>query len=1795
MAVLVLAAGVSASARAGASGCLTGANDVGANLSGRNLSGCNLTGFNLTGANLQGSNLSKAVLSGAELDGANLSGANLSEAILTGVSARNATFTGANLSKSVLTSAGVSGANFNGANLSDVDLTYAHARGATFVDANLSRSAFDHADFSDVDFTGANSNQSTCAGTIVRGWTGTRSCAGQAATVPGAPTGVSVAEGFGSATVSFSAPPNGGTPITGYTVTATPGGLTASGSSSPLVVTGLAGGVSYTFKVVATNSAGTGPASAGASPPVVSVPADKTVEATGPAGAFVLFTVSATDPNDPFVAVLCSASAGPVSSPAGFPLGTTTVTCKATDAHGNSDSESFKVTVRDTTPPLVTVPAAKTVEATGPAGAAVSFAASAADLVDGPLTPTCSPASGSTFPLGTSTVNCKATDTHGNTGTASFKVTVRDTTPPLVTVPAAKTVEATGPAGAAVSFAASAADLVDGPLTPTCSPASGSTFPLGTSTVNCKATDTHGNTGTASFKVTVQDTTPPLVTVPAAKTVEATGPGGAVVSFTASGSDLVDGPLAASCSPASGSTFPLGATTVTCTATDAHGNTGSATFTVTVQNTTPPVVSVPADKTVEATGPDGAALSFTASGSDLADEPLPASCSPASGSTFPLGATTVTCTATDAHGNTGSASFTVTVQDTIPPVVSVPADKTVEATGPDGATVSFAASATDLVDGPLAASCVPVGLVFPASVFPLGTTEVTCSATDAHGNAGTASFTVTVQDTTPPAVTVPADKTVEATGPDGAALSFTASGSDLVDGPLTPACSPASASTFPLGATTVTCTATDAHGNTGTASFTVTVQDTTPPAVTVPADKTVEATGPDGAAVSYSASASDLVDGPLTASCSPTSGSTFPLGATTVTCSATDAHGNTGSASFTVTVQDTTPPVVSVPADKTIEATGPAGATVSYSASASDLVDGPLAASCVPIGLVFPASVFPLGTTEVTCSATDAHGNTGSTSFTVTAQDTTPPVVTVPADKTVEATGPTGAAVSFTASGSDLVDGPLTPNCSPASGSTFPLGPTSVTCSATDAHGNTGSASFTVTVQDTTPPVVSVPADKTIEATGPDGAALSFTTSASDLVDGPLPPSCSPASGSTFPLGATTVTCSATDAHGNTGTSSFTVTVQDTTPPVVSVPADKTIEATGPDGAALSFTASGSDLVDGPLAPSCSPASGSTFPLGATTVTCSATDAHHNTGSASFTVTVQDTTPPVVSVPADKTLEATGSAGAAVSYSASASDLVDGPLAASCVPVGLVFPASVFPLGTTEVTCSATDAHGNTGTASFTVTVQDTTPPVVSVPADKTVEATGPAGAALSFAATASDLVDGPLTPTCSPLSGSTFPLGATTVTCSATDAHGNTGTASFTVTVQDTTPPVVSVPTDKTVEATGPAGAAVSFTATASDLVDGPLPTSCSPASGSTFPLGATTVTCTATDAHGNTGSATFTVTVQDTTPPAVTVPADKTVEATGPAGAAPSFTASGSDLVDGPLPASCAPTSGSTFPLGATTVTCTATDAHGNTGTAAFTVTVQDTTPPAITVPADKTVEATGPTGAAVSYSASASDLVDGPVTPGCSPASGSTLALDTTTKVTCSATDAHGNTGTASFTIKVVDTTPPAITVPADKTVEATGPTGAAVSFTASGSDLVDGPLPASCSPASGSTFPLGATTVTCSATDAHGNTGTASFTVTVQDTTPPVVTVPADKTVEATGPDGAAPSFTASGSDLVDGPLPASCSPASGSTFPLGATTVTCTATDAHTTRAARRSRSPCRTRHRPRSPFRRTRR
>jgi hypothetical protein len=152
------------------------------------------------------------------------------------------------------------------------------------------------------------------------------------------------------------------------------------------------------------------------------------------------------------------------------------------------------------------------------------------------------------------------------------------------------------------------------------------------------------------------------------------------------------------------------------------------------------------------------------------------------------------------------------------------------------------------------------------------------------------------------------------------------------------------------------------------------------------------------------------------------------------------------------------------------------------------------------------------------------------------------PRITVPPDMTVEAQNFAGAAVTYTASATNPQGDPIPVSCAPPSGSTFPLGETTVSCTARIGDEE-DTRRFRITVLDRTPPTVQVPPDRSVRTTNKSGVVVTFSATATDLVDGPVTPACTPLPGARFPLGVTGVTCTAADRHGNAARASFTVTV----------------------------------------------------------------------------------------------------------------------------------------------------------------------------------------------------------------------------------------------------------------------------------------------------------------------------------------------------------------------------------------------------------------------------------------------------------------------------------------------------------------------------------------------------------------------------------------------------------------------------------------------------------------------------
>jgi hypothetical protein len=743
-----------------------------------------------------------------------------------------------------------------------------------------------------------------------------------------------------------------------------------------------------------------------------------------------------------------------------------------------------------------------------------------------------------------------------------------------------------------------------------------------------KVTDTGGlmNPPTPPITLTVTitpDATPPTITCPGNITRSAdAGQCTAVVTYTpptltdnCSGGTVV-------CNPSSGTVFQKGTTTVTCTATDAAGNSSTpCTFTVTVNDTQSPTLTCPTPVTRAADANLCTAVVIYAlpQASDNCANVGTVSCSPASGTVFPKGVTTVICSVMDASNNPGNCSFTVTVNDQQPPTVTCPANVSIVSN--TCVTNAYTSPAGNDNCPNVTVVCVPP----PGTCFEPGTvTTITCTATDAAANKANCTFTVTI---IPCTISCPANVfQVNDANQCGAVVNYPAPTTTGNCGTII--CTPPAGSVFAKGTTTVNCSTTAGPG----CAFTVTVADNQAPVLSGCTNVTANtASNACSAVVNYSVpTALDNCDGARPVMCTPPSGTAFPKGVTTVTCTVSDLNtptANTGICNFTVTVTDNVLPVLTGCTNVTATtALNACNAVVSYKLpTADDNCDGGRMVTCTPP----PGSTFLKGVTSVTCTASDTSNNTASCTFTVTITDSQSPTLSCPANilKTTDA-NQCSAVVTFSASANDNCTGATT-SCNPPAGSSFPKGTTTVTCTASDASGNAATpCSFSITINDAQLPNISCPAGIT-KATDANQCSAVVTYAApvvSDNCPGVGTPICTPPSGTAFAKGMTTVNCTVKDASLNQSACAFTVTINDTQLPLITCPANQRRALANPTDATVLVSYPTPVFTDNCAGASvaCLPPSGSAFPVGLTTVNCTASDAANNQRSCGFTVTVFD-------------------------------------------------------------------------------------------------------------------------------------------------------------------------------------------------------------------------------------------------------------------------------------------------------------------------------------------------------------------------------------------------------------------------------------------------------------------------------------------------------------------------------------------------------------------------------------------
>ncbi len=821
------------------------------------------------------------------------------------------------------------------------------------------------------------------------------------------------------------------------------------------------------------------------SKPTIICPANTTIAADGSCAGTVGTYAPATLTDN------CTVNPTFVQSPAASTVlnghnDVETVTLTGDDGHGNTESCTFTVTLKDVTKPNITCPADVTIAAdnncSGQLGAYVPVSVS--DNCNANPTVAQNPASGTVLNghNDAETVSLTADDGNGNTQSCTFTVTLIDITKPTIVCPANTTVAADANCSGVVGAYSpvSVSDNCNANPAVTQSPAA-STMLNGhndVETVSLTADDGNGNTQTCTFTVTLKDVTKPDITCPANTTVAADGNCSGVVGTHSpiSLSDNCTANPAVSQSPASGTILSghNDSEIVTLTADDGNGNTQFCTFTITLKDVSKPTITCPANLTVAAdvncSGVVGAHTPVSVSDNCNANPTVTQSPAPSTVLNGHNDMETVTLTADDGNGNTQFCTFTVTLKDVTKPTITCPANTTLSA---DANCTQLLGSYSPVSVGD---NCTANPMVTQS---PLASTvlsghndveTVTLTADDGNGNTQFCTFTVTLKDVTPPVVVC--KPFTAALNANGTATIVPAdvyqSGSDNCGVVNLVSVVPNTFNCSNLGPNTVVLTANDGNGNSATCSAVVSVVDLIPP--TMMCKQITVALNASGIA---SITAADINNNSsdnctlATLDVSPSAFTCANLGANTVTLTGTDQSGNTATCQGTVTVIDNIPPTMLCKnATLNLNAAGQATLTV------ADINNGSFD-NCTIVDLSLSKTQFTctdLGDNLVTLTGRDQSANTASCNATVTVRDLIAPMAKC---KNITANLSTSGKLFLLPS---AVDNGSSDNCSftlsvtPSMLTCANLGINTVTLQATDGSGNMGTCTAKVTVKDVTPP-----------------------------------------------------------------------------------------------------------------------------------------------------------------------------------------------------------------------------------------------------------------------------------------------------------------------------------------------------------------------------------------------------------------------------------------------------------------------------------------------------------------------------------------------------------------------------------------------------------------------------------------------------------------------------------------------------------------------------------------------------
>ncbi len=1457
-------------------------------------------------------------------------------------------------------------------------------------------------------------------------------------------------------------------------------------------------------------------------------------------------------------------------------------------------------------------------------------------------------------------------------GQSKGNVGLEDTTPPSITCPfdsTATNVEcsvAGGQTGAYVTFPNPIVsdNCTTNPLV-TCSPTNGSFFALapGTNmtsyTVSCTAQDASGNTNSCSFTITVVDDLPPdfndnpfidacdsgPITLP-------TDPGSCSAMYTfqeptaSSSCCTASVPVSVSAIDDNGFIIPLtvftsngiayvtgsfpqsctGSNVITSTANDGRGNTAQAQCALFVFDNQPPTIVCSNNQTVACT--NGPVIYVDPMTSDNCPN-FTVSCTPTNGSFLGVGVYNVTCTAIDGCGqNTNSCTFTLNVVDTTPPAITCPSNTTVQCGQPTDPSNTGSATAIDDCDpNPSVTSTDTVTGTCPTYIYR------TWIAVDFSGNTNQCTQVITIVDTTPPSILCPADVQLQC----GASTDPSNTGSATA----TDTCSTATI-TFAdtLGATNCTgkaaiarvWTATDACGNSASCTQNITFVDTTAPVITCPADQQLQCGASTNPSNTGSATATDNCGGSVAIKYSdtPTAANCTGMQGISRVWTATDGCGNSASCTQSITFVDTTPPVITCPANVQLQCGASTAPANTGSATASDNCTAQVQVGSVGVTVTYSDTPTPANCTgnpgiARIWTAVDGCGNSASCTQLITFVDTTPPVITCPANVQLQCGASTAPANTGSATATDNCGGTVT--------ITHTDSPTPANCTgnpgiariwtATDACGNSASCTQSITFVDTTAPVITCPANVQLQCGASTAPANTGSATATDNCGGTVtithtdvatPANC------TGNAGISRI-WTATDACGNSASCTQSITFVNTTAPAITCPANAQLQcgastapantgsatATSNCGGAVTITYS-----DTPTAANCTGNAGISR-------TWKATDACGNSSTCVQTITFVDTTPPVITCPASVQLQCGASTNTSSTGSATATDncggavtitYSDSPTAADCT--GKAGIARIW---------KATDACGNSATCTQSITFVDTTAPILtSVPTGASLGCNPtnlPTNASITALVTATDNCSTP-TISVTHVDGSAACMSNRTFAIVAVDGCGNTSatqTVVYTWTA-DNTAPTLSGCTNQVVYqqvtvTNGQccikdvfnckpisAGNWIWFNSTLNP---------CSGITNKTYTVNITGQTITGTIGGSNVSltvpnaQITYSSTCTNATTTftngiwVTTCPLASTLSG-GQCGAALAyqlpFSSSGlgnlswcaSFSVPPGVPVNWqwAASVYTNFSANYTALGCKPVDdakacGYKNTDAACtpenfkqycvygarcgtFGNYCGNRTCPSVCNRGTTTVCS----GGVVQYTApTAADNCGGVPKVTCVPLPGVGFVTGST-NVICTAVDDCGNTNTCSFSV-ILEAPLPTINCPGNITTNTTSTScSQVVKWTATGTNACGGSVTVTCSPTNGSTFAKGTTPVTCTAIQTGGGTNSCSFTVTVNDTTPPTIACPGTITTNTCN-STAVVKFTPTVGDNCSG-VAYSCTPTSGYAFAQGTTTVTCKATD-----------------------------